>query len=630
MLFTTYSSPLFAFNPCPDTNVHFTIGKGMFNGYVHLKDLIDIKGPVLHFIYGLAWLLDKTGHTGVYIFEAIFLAASLIYAYKLSGIFIKNLSICFFIGIISSIPYFAYGTYGGLAEEFVLGILIISFYYLTLYFVKPEGHKVWHIPLLGGLFASVFLIKFNLAVFFVGFIFVIFCDALVSKKYLTLFKYILWFICGFCVVVLPYLIYTLVNHSLENFIDIYFTLSYKYSQINADPIAIRILKSFSLGVDFFRGGMFFSVFIIFGLIFVFLKTKVQYVIGYGLSLALLTVFIFIGQVFAYSTIPLCVFLLMGFIGIGVVLESKITTEKFNLLKKCFAVLLLFVVTVGRNGLTQNHLFMMTNGMPVQERMVEIIKNYASEESPSLLQTVFTDFGFYTAAGVIPEERYFTIMNFGYEALPEMFDEQLEAVKEGRNEFIIIPSNVIESNSIDDTHWQLSDHYNHITALWDKVYPEIYWHLYQRKEENMNKPGYFYNYVTNALKEDYVLMISVKDDASGMFNEEMQRALYAIGLNESLIGKYRYSYGAVIDGKNVVYENLSEEKINHTQVIDDVNIELTSSGILVGNKSSIKINSIEYSPDIRGINIVKYNKTTGKVVDAIAFDTNQFPNSPQYK
>ncbi|MDR1691830.1 MAG: hypothetical protein LBR72_00575, partial [Oscillospiraceae bacterium] len=48
LLFCTKSSPLFPVNDWYDANVYFTMGKGLFNGFVPYVDLIDNKGPLLY------------------------------------------------------------------------------------------------------------------------------------------------------------------------------------------------------------------------------------------------------------------------------------------------------------------------------------------------------------------------------------------------------------------------------------------------------------------------------------------------------------------------------------------------------------------------------------------------------
>ncbi|MDR0220988.1 MAG: hypothetical protein LBI54_06255, partial [Lachnospiraceae bacterium] len=175
LLFTTHSSPLYAFNGWNDVNIHFTIGKGLFNGYVPYVDLIDYKGPFTYLIYGVGWLIDHTGFFGVYLLQSLFLAVSVIHVFRLAKLFIARREMCFLAAILSPLPLLSFGTRGntgGGIEEFTLALLTVSFYYFTVFFLKPEAHLPRHALLQGALFAAVFMLKYNLTAFFGGFVLV--------------------------------------------------------------------------------------------------------------------------------------------------------------------------------------------------------------------------------------------------------------------------------------------------------------------------------------------------------------------------------------------------------------------------------------------------------------------------
>lgn len=129
-----------------------------------------------------------------------------------------------------------------------------------------------------------------------------------------------------------------------------------------------------------------------------------------------------------------------------------------------------------------------------------------------------------------------------------------------------------------------------------------------------------NYLESIVDEGHIIALSVKDDASSSLDEATQEALWGLGLKENLVGKHRHGYVAIIDGHNVVYEVLSEDRIECAQVICEHNIEVVSAGYAAGNVSRICIDGIERSRNGRGINLVVFDKLTGKIVDSITFDT----------
>ena len=69
LILCSKTSPLFVLNDWMDANIFFTMGKSMLSGKVLYRDVFDHKGPVLYLLYGLGWLLDHTGFTGVFVLE---------------------------------------------------------------------------------------------------------------------------------------------------------------------------------------------------------------------------------------------------------------------------------------------------------------------------------------------------------------------------------------------------------------------------------------------------------------------------------------------------------------------------------------------------------------------------------
>ena len=60
------SSPLYPLNDWMDANIFYTAGKAMMNGQVLYRDVFDHKGPLLYLVYGVGWLLHRTGFWGVW------------------------------------------------------------------------------------------------------------------------------------------------------------------------------------------------------------------------------------------------------------------------------------------------------------------------------------------------------------------------------------------------------------------------------------------------------------------------------------------------------------------------------------------------------------------------------------
>ena len=83
LLIASTGSPLYATNFWTDTNIYFTIGRGMRQGLMPYTDLFDHKGPLLYVLYALGALVSDTSFFGVFLLEVASLTAMLMLA--LSG-----------------------------------------------------------------------------------------------------------------------------------------------------------------------------------------------------------------------------------------------------------------------------------------------------------------------------------------------------------------------------------------------------------------------------------------------------------------------------------------------------------------------------------------------------------------
>ncbi len=120
------------------------------------------------------------------------------------------------------------------------------------------------------------------------------------------------------------------------------------------------------------------------------------------------------------------------------------------------------------------------------------------------------------------------------------------------------------------------------------------------------------------KENIQIFFAVKDEAATKLSDKDRAAFEKYGLNELATLGIRESYIAVLENGTAVYEEKSagEKPVS----FENENYVLSSAGFEAGNFSSVKINGEEYSPDVRGINVVVYDKTENKVIKTAVFDT----------
>lgn len=122
------------------------------------------------------------------------------------------------------------------------------------------------------------------------------------------------------------------------------------------------------------------------------------------------------------------------------------------------------------------------------------------------------------------------------------------------------------------------------------------------------------------KENFIILLAVKDEASNALTQEVVQMIQTLGLEFDLQDHYRWSYLAIVDAGNVLYEDLSDSKLEYRTEIAGKKIEIQSAGFQTGNAASIKINDVECALNRRGLNIVVYDKAENRVVDSVCIDT----------
>ena len=84
------SSVLYPINDWVDAQCFFTVGKSMVRGVVPYRDLIEQKGPLMYFVYGVASLVSYSSFIGVYIIEIIAFSVFLIFVWKILLLYIDK------------------------------------------------------------------------------------------------------------------------------------------------------------------------------------------------------------------------------------------------------------------------------------------------------------------------------------------------------------------------------------------------------------------------------------------------------------------------------------------------------------------------------------------------------------
>lgn len=205
-----------------DPATYLNVARNILKGKTLYVDIVDNKGPILYLINAL--FLKLGGNTGIIILEFLLIYISFLYLYKtLKLINSKKIQRITIIILMASFLT-CFFMYGLSCEEYAICFSSIGLYECIKYYKNDYFTKKQCI-LLGILCALCFFIRQNLVNIFAGFAIGILIKLIIEKKYKELLKYIIYALTGFLIIVIPVLIYLLVNNCFKDYIELTFLLN---------------------------------------------------------------------------------------------------------------------------------------------------------------------------------------------------------------------------------------------------------------------------------------------------------------------------------------------------------------------------------------------------------------------
>lgn len=168
------------------------------------------------------------------------------------------------------------------------------------------------------------------------------------------------------------------------------------------------------------------------------------------------------------------------------------------------------------------------------------------------------------------------------------------------------------------NYQFESHSQKIEDAWQADYDK-----YEKYRNNkiMQSTNDMVQFLEMADNQDYIICMSIKDDAVKGLTEDELVQLEKLGLNMRFVNRYRGSLVAVIDDGEIISQKDGTMALScEYKPYENCEIKVESAGYNAGNYSSVVINGKEYSKNQRGINIVIYDKTTDDVICSTVFDT----------
>lgn len=218
------ASPLYPTNPWVDANCFHTVARGIVNGMVPYRDLMEQKGPLLYFLHVPAVWISPHGYFGVYLLEVLAMALFLYISWRTIALFVGEkwwpLLLVTAVLLVSSRAF----VWGDCAEELSAPLLAWSLYDAMRYFSDPERRMTRGCLLRNGLFAGcLFWIKFSLLGLHFAWMAVIAIECVARERCIgNALRMCLLFLCGMALPAVPWLIYFGTKGALGELWQIYF------------------------------------------------------------------------------------------------------------------------------------------------------------------------------------------------------------------------------------------------------------------------------------------------------------------------------------------------------------------------------------------------------------------------
>lgn len=442
------SSLLYPINSWVDSNCFFTVGKAMFNGQVVYRDIYEQKGILLYFLHGLCTQISNDSFFGVYLLEIAAATAFLFFSYRIMRLYCGKLCLC-------TLPLLATGVYtsisfanGDSAEELCMPLLSFGLW-LSLRAIRSKTTLSFGQSMMIGITSGAVLwIKYTMLGIYIGGVIVPVFLMLKSKKIKSFFTFAIGVLCGVGTITLPFFIYFAVNGALTDWFTVYFYNNiFLYTGIESSFIT-SINAVFG---NFYYNSMFnmgFGIPIIIGIVWciltsfsrVFEKLHILFCIG----VLAFTVFFRSSAIFYYF------FVFSMFAPIGLVpivrlfeflldkicrsIDETVVLGKKGILALSLSLTTLFCGFCGLYSYEASPNVYLTKvskeDMP-QYRFAEIINQ---KEDATLLNYGWLDGGFYTAANILPNCKFFCKLNM--QKLPEMDELQNEWINDAKVDFVV--------------------------------------------------------------------------------------------------------------------------------------------------------------------------------------------------
>ena len=225
---STSTSFLYKYIVGMDSPIFIIIGKYWNNNFIPYVNLFDHKGPIIFFIDMIGFNLFKNV-SGIMVLQIISMFFTIVGLFKIIKLKIQSNKKSIVITLISICTLFLTYTEGNLTEEYCLPFIVFCLY-LNLKFFNEKNDNLKHNYLYslfyGISFSICFLTRITNAISICCGVFIIFIILLKNKQYKNIIINALFFLIGFLIMLLPFVIYFYLKDALYDFL--YGTILYNF------------------------------------------------------------------------------------------------------------------------------------------------------------------------------------------------------------------------------------------------------------------------------------------------------------------------------------------------------------------------------------------------------------------
>ena len=219
-----------------DSSVFKTVALYMEKGFMPYKDIFDHKGPLIY-LYNYIGLKIEYWR-GIWIIEFISLMITFLLIYKIERLICNRVYACLTLLIVSA-PLYYYFESGNLTEEYALPFITAALFIFCDYFLNDKINS-FRLLLCGFSFAAVCLLRVNMITVWVVFCIGVLVKCIQEKREKVLIRYIIWFVIGAVLLMLPIIIWLVFNGAFGDFIKDYIIFNQTYTNKDSAPLSSKI------------------------------------------------------------------------------------------------------------------------------------------------------------------------------------------------------------------------------------------------------------------------------------------------------------------------------------------------------------------------------------------------------